>query len=268
VIKLFLISRKQSSGRVPLLVSLTIQILFFKAKKKFDVNRMRITLGDAKGKAMSDRKISLSKFFTPEDLKGSDPVVLVFKDLGLQISWKLVFLIEYFGPMLITALFVVFQKQIYGQTFKYNFSQKIGLTMIFVHYMKRELETLFVHRFSNDTMPFFNVFKNSFHYWILLGVGAMYFVLHPLYTSPAWASDTIHMALFGLFCFFEFMNFNCHMVLRNLRKPGSSERGIPKGFGFDLVSCANYFWESLCWLTFSISTQCFGAYFFTLFSFA
>jgi very-long-chain enoyl-CoA reductase len=134
--------------------------------------------------------------------------------------------------------------------------------------MKRELETLFVHRFSNDTMPFFNVFKNSAHYWLLLGVGAMYFLLHPLYTSPAWASDEIHKGLFAAFCFFEFMNFQCHMVLRNLRKPGSSERGIPKGWGFDLVSCANYFWESLCWLTFSVSTQCFGAYFFTLVSFA
>ena len=140
--------------------------------------------------------------------------------------------------------------------------------MIFLHYMKREYETMFVHRFSNDTMPFFNVFKNSFHYWILLGVGAMYFLLHPLYTPPAWASDSIHMALFAMFCFFEFMNFQCHMVLRNLRKPGSSERGIPKGWGFDIVSCANYFWEALCWLTFSISTQCFGAYFFAFVSFA
>jgi very-long-chain enoyl-CoA reductase len=78
------------------------------AKKKFDVNRMRLTLGDAKGKAMSDKKTSIGKFFTPEDIKGGDPVVLVFKDLGLQISWKLVFLIEYFGPMLISSFFVVF----------------------------------------------------------------------------------------------------------------------------------------------------------------
>lgn len=77
-------------------------------KKKFDVNRMRLTLGDAKGKAMSDKKTSIGKFFTPEDIKGGDPVVLVFKDLGLQISWKLVFLIEYFGPMLISSFFVVF----------------------------------------------------------------------------------------------------------------------------------------------------------------
>ena len=69
---------------------------------------MRLTLGDAKGKAMTDKRMALNKFFTAEDLKSADGVTLVFKDLGLQISWQLVFLIEYFGPMLITALFVVF----------------------------------------------------------------------------------------------------------------------------------------------------------------
>ncbi len=126
--------------------------------------------------------------------------------------------------------------------------------MVLLHYFKREFETLFVHRFSNDTMPFMNVFKNSTHYWILLGFGSMYFFLHPNYTPPSWANDSIHMILCAAFIFFEFMNFMCHMVLRNLRAPGSSERGIPTGWGFDKISCANYFWESLCWLTFSISS--------------
>lgn len=140
--------------------------------------------------------------------------------------------------------------------------------MVIGHYMKREFETLFIHRFSNDTMPFLNLFKNSTHYWILMGGGAMYFLLHPDYTPPAWANDQIHIGLAVAFAFFEFMNFMCHVTLRNLRKPGSSERGIPKGWGFGFVSCANYFWESMCWLTFSISSQCLGSYFFLLVSFA
>ena len=138
--------------------------------------------------------------------------------------------------------------------------------MVLLHYGKRELETLFVHRFSNATMPFFNVFKNSAHYWILMGFCSMYFLLHPDYTSPQWCTDTIHWILFAMFCSFEFMNLMCHITLRNLRKPGSTERGIPKGWGFDMVSCANYFWESLCWLTFSVSTQCAGAYLFWIVS--
>jgi len=134
--------------------------------------------------------------------------------------------------------------------------------MVLGHYIKRELETLFVHRFSNDTMPFLNVFKNSAHYWILMGFCSMYFLLHPEYTSPSWATDQMHMVFAGAFTFFEFMNLMCHITLRNLRKEGTSERGIPEGWGFDLISCANYFWESLCWFTFALSTQCLGAYLF------
>jgi len=61
--------------------------------------------------------------------------------------------------------------------------------MFIGHYVKRELETIFVHRFSNDTMPFFNVFKNSAHYWVLSGFGIMYFLLHPDYTTPSWATE-------------------------------------------------------------------------------
>lgn len=38
------------------------------AKKQFDINRMRLTLNDAKGKALSDKRQILSKFFTETDL--------------------------------------------------------------------------------------------------------------------------------------------------------------------------------------------------------
>lgn len=138
------------------------------------------------------------------------------------------------------------------------------MIMVLGHYTKRELETLFVHRFSNDTMPFFNLFKNNLHYWVLLGFGSLYFVFHPKYTAPAWISDSAHIAMTCAFFVFEFMNFKCHCVLRDLRKAGSTERGIPVGWGFGLVSCANYFWEMLCWIIFAVSTQCVGSYIFAI----
>ena len=138
--------------------------------------------------------------------------------------------------------------------------------MVLGHYIKRELETLFVHRFSNDTMPFMNVFKNSAHYWILMGIGAMYFFLSPEYKEPEYGSEKLNFILACAFIFCEFMNLMCHITLRNLRRPGSSDRGIPEGWGFGLVSSANYFWESLCWIIFAIQCGCPGAYLFWIVS--
>jgi very-long-chain enoyl-CoA reductase len=120
------------------------------------------------------------------------------------------------------------------------------------HFIKRELETLFVHRFSNDTMPFSNLFKNCFHYWLMFGFFNIYFFLHPDYTTPTWLKESHMFILVGLFVVFEFLNLMTHITLKNLRKPGSTERGIPKGWGFGLVSCANYFWEALCWTIFAV----------------
>lgn len=134
--------------------------------------------------------------------------------------------------------------------------------MVLLHYLKRELETIFVHRFSADTMPLMNIFKNSTHYWIFFGVFNMYFFLHPKYTPPAWATKEMNIGFGVLFVIFELLNLKAHLILKNLRKPGTTQRGIPKGWGFGLVSCANYFYEACAWTVFAIQAQVLGAYFF------
>lgn len=130
--------------------------------------------------------------------------------------------------------------------------------MVLGHYIKRELETIFVHRFSSETMPFMNIFKNSFHYWVIFGLINMYFFLHPDYTPPSWATPMIYKLILGAFVLFEFLNLMCHITLRNLRSEGTTQRGIPKGWGFDLVSCANYLWEFLSWLMFALQSNVIG----------
>ncbi|EDN03805.1 predicted protein [Histoplasma mississippiense (nom. inval.)] len=52
----------------------------------------------------------------------------------------------------------------------------------------------------------------------------------------------------ALFVFGQLANLNSHVVLRNLRRPGTSERGIPSGFGFSLVTCPNYLFEVIAWV--------------------
>lgn len=130
--------------------------------------------------------------------------------------------------------------------------------MLLGHYIKRELETLFVHRFSSDTMPIINIFKNSLHYWILNGVCIMAFFLMPS-TQESKTKDIICAALFTLF---ELLNLMTHIVLKDLRKPGTTERGIPKGWGFDQVSCANYLWEASAWATFAVMAKIWGGWLF------
>ena len=90
----------------------------------------------------------------------------------------------------------------------------------------------------------------------------MPFYLHPDYTPPSWASPWFFWIATLLFLFFEFMTLMTHLVLKNLRSPGSSERKIPNGWGFDQVSCANYFWETMAWIIFCVQAQIFGAYVF------
>ena len=45
----------------------------------------------------------------------------------------------------------------------------------------------------------------------------------------------------------ELSNLATHITLRNLRPAGTRRRAIPFGYGFDLVSCPNYFFETIGW---------------------
>jgi very-long-chain enoyl-CoA reductase len=47
---------------------------------------------------------------------GGEKVTLVFEDLGLQLSRRLVYLIEYLGPLVIFPLLFYCPEQIYGQS--------------------------------------------------------------------------------------------------------------------------------------------------------
>lgn len=85
---------------------------------------------------------------------------ITLKDLGLQINWKTVFLIEYLGPIIIHSIFYLSPSLFYSTFKSHSQNQTIALVIVLLHYLKRELETIFIHRFSNDTMPIKNLPKN------------------------------------------------------------------------------------------------------------
>ena len=125
----------------------------------------------------------------------SQVIELQVKDLGPQIGWRTVFLVEYVssspvplvvlcnfcpfqaGPLLIHPVFYHFPKFWYGQDVVHSSLQKCVYAFVMLHFIKRELETLLqvlfpddiidwyltfclsVHRFSAGFMPLLNIFR-------------------------------------------------------------------------------------------------------------
>uniref|UniRef100_A0A8C3UNF2 Trans-2,3-enoyl-CoA reductase n=1 Tax=Catharus ustulatus TaxID=91951 RepID=A0A8C3UNF2_CATUS len=214
-----------------------------------------------------------------EDVLQSLPVgttaTLYFRDLGAQISWVTVFLTEYAGPLLIYLLFYFRVPFLYGPRYDFTASRHrvvhLACCCHSFHYVKRLLETLFVHRFSHGTMPLRNIFKNCTYYWGFAAWMA-YYINHPLYTPPAYGDDQVKLAL-AVFLFCQLGNFSIHVALRNLRPAGSKTRKIPYPtrnpftWLFLLVSCPNYTYEVGSWIGFTIMTQCLPVALFSLVGF-
>jgi len=225
-----------------------------------DINRQELRL-EPRGSPLKDN-VTLSS------LGLQTGALLYFKDRGIQIGWTTVFLCEYAGPLLVYAWFATKPWLAYGDSTSstLTLTQKLAALAWIGHYGKRLLETIFVHRFSNATMPLGNLFKNCSYYWGFAGY-ISYHVNHPLYTSPCDIQVQVCLAAF-LLC--ELGNFSCHLLFRNLRPAGSKERKIPVPDSnpltslFSLVSCPNYTYEVGAWISFTFMTQCLPAGFFAL----
>jgi very-long-chain enoyl-CoA reductase len=127
-------------------------------------------------------------------------------------------------------------------------TQWLTFGLIVLHFLKREYETLFVHKFSANTMPMRNIFKNCFFYWVFSGALCAYVVYSP--TSLAAKADEPIIDAVGtaLYLFAEGGNALVHRYLASLRSSGGTERKIPIGYGFGLVTCPNYMFEILAWV--------------------
>uniref|UniRef100_A0A673B2Q0 Very-long-chain enoyl-CoA reductase n=1 Tax=Sphaeramia orbicularis TaxID=375764 RepID=A0A673B2Q0_9TELE len=228
-----------------------IKSMFHKSHPQFYPARQSIRL-DPKGKSLKDEEVL-------QHLPVGTTATFYFRDLGAQISWVTVFLTEYTGPLVIYLLFYFRVPFIYAPKYDFTTSKHWVVHLACMchsfHYVKRLLETLFVHRFSHGTMPLRNIFKNCTYYW----------------GFAAWMTNVCLITY--LTCFCQFGNFSIHIALRNLRPPGSKTRKIPYPtknpftWIFLLVSCPNYTYELGSWLGFTLMTQCLPVAFFTLVGF-
>ncbi|AET40025.1 trans-2-enoyl-CoA reductase (NADPH) TSC13 Ecym_5259 [Eremothecium cymbalariae DBVPG len=208
--------------------------------------------------------ISSSEFF-----KEHKDEVLYVKDLGPQISWRLVFLAEYLGPILVHT--VMYRLSLSRQNvLKYSHSagynpqlNRVAYYLILVHYLKREFETLFVHSFSQSTMPLFNIFKNSFHYWVLnglisLGYFGYGFLIPDVVLFPVYSKLRLNYLnkLIGLFVISELWNFYSHIQLRrwgdSQKRKGVTKRVPMDESLFRFLVAPNYTFEVFAWIWFTL----------------
>jgi len=162
--------------------------------------------------------------------------------------------VEYAGPLVIHPLVYHLPNVFFptAKPFEHSLIQKVTYGLVLAHFFKRELETIFVHRFSHATMPFFNVFKNSAHYHVLSGVLLAGGIYGPWYSKQSVAGTRFESVPWlagwsAVWLVAELINLSAHITVRNLRPAGTKTRKIPQGGLFNYVSFPNYFAECLAW---------------------
>lgn len=117
-----------------------------------------------------------------------------------------------------------------------------------LHFLKREYETIFVHKFSANTMPARNIFRNSAFYWFMAGLFCALDIYAPGNLSSRDELVPLDYIGLAIFAIGETCNWIVHRHLASLRKPGGTEKGIPNCIGSNLVTSPNYMFEVLAWV--------------------
>uniref|UniRef100_A0A3B5QEJ1 Very-long-chain enoyl-CoA reductase n=1 Tax=Xiphophorus maculatus TaxID=8083 RepID=A0A3B5QEJ1_XIPMA len=233
-----------------------IKSLFYKSYPQWYPARQALRL-DTRGKSLRDDEVL-------QNLPVGTTATMYFKDLGPQLGWTTVFFAEYIGVLLTYLVFFFRVPYIYSHTYALTSSPhpvvKLACVCHTFHYVKRLMETIFVHRFSHGTMPLRTIVKNCAYYW---GFSAWlaYYINHPLYTPPCKSSHLNSRLLI------------CEFLLSNLRTDGFRVRRFPTPtknpftWLFFFVSCPNYTYEVGAWLSFTVMTQCLPVAIYTLFGF-
>lgn len=194
---------------------------------------------------------------TIESLGWKNSQTIYVKNQGFQMFRRFIYFIEYFGPLVIILVYYFFRLT----PQRANVTQNLATLMATFHYLKRVIESIYVHQFSFNYLPFMNLIINCTYYWGLFGFNIGHFVLSPEFVEST-AFGKYKIVFIILFFSAELQNLQCHLHLKNIKEENKGERAIPTKHGFELVSMANYFWEFLSWLFFSLYVNHPSAYVF------
>jgi len=117
-----------------------------------------------------------------------------------------------------------------------------------IHFAKRTLECLFLHKYSGE-MPIATTIFISVFYSITAAAVCHYSRLVTAYDE--WT----YTAGLGLFTIGLAGNFYHHYLLANLRKPGEKGYKVPQGGMFEYVATPHYLFELIGWFGLGLVSQ-------------
>ncbi|GMK55347.1 hypothetical protein CspeluHIS016_0204030 [Cutaneotrichosporon spelunceum] len=213
---------------------------------QFYATRQRLglpTAAEKKPTPLTDESKTLA------DYGVTDGAALRLKDLGPQVGYRWLYIWEYAGPIFINPLLLVLSRKIYGD-YEPSSLQLTIRNLIVVHFIKREFESIFVHKFSRPSVPLSFVFRNCAYYWGITGVLIGLTLYRPAYGAEALKDSILNspnwIRFWTVFILInEALNLNTHLHQATLRVAPGEPRKYPTGFGFQWIVCANYFFETM-----------------------
>ncbi|XP_078435897.1 3-oxo-5-alpha-steroid 4-dehydrogenase family protein isoform X2 [Wolffia australiana] len=124
-------------------------------------------------------------------------------------------------------------------------------SMLALHFVKRVLESLFLHRYSGimaaDTLA-----TILFHY-----LSSTALIIYTQWLTVEEAAPSVDLKPAGIFLFSIgiFGNLYHHCLLCNLRREGDKQYKIPHGGLFGLVTCPHYLFEILIFVGIACASQ-------------
>ena len=175
---------------------------------------------------------------------------------------RLAMLIIYLPAFLVSLSFALFAP---SYNFSYASSERakmIVLSLMVVHFAKRCLEVLFVHKYSGS-IPIDSMVPISITY-SLVSLSLLY-----LQSSVNVTYDTISTLGLAVAVLGMTGNLIHHIQLAQLRSHGSSSSSSkqgsryapPHGLLFDYSVCPHYLFEILEWIGFALVSRTLGSYF-------